>query len=331
MFLSRIPFFRKMIVLGIEGSAHTFGVGIFDGKRILANARDVYSTMEGGMIPNVVAAHHKNVKEKVLEHALRDARISMDAVDLIAYTQGPGLAPALLVGRDFAVALAKQHGKKLIGVNHIVAHLEIGLFCSKAKDPVFLFCSGANTQVIVHEDKYRVFGEALSIAVGNALDKFARAIGLGFPGGPKVEELAKKGKYVELPYSVKGMDVDFSGIVTRAVQLYKKGVSKEDLCFSLQETCFAMLIEVTERALAHCEKKEVLLIGGVAANKRFSEMLDTMCTARGAKAYTVPLEYAGDQGAMIAYQGWLESGRTQEDFDIDPKWRIDEIETFWKK
>lgn len=321
-----------MNVLAIESSAHTFGVGIFDGKnkKILANARDVFSTEQGGMIPKKVAEHHLAVKEKVFADALCEAHLSMEDIDLIAYTQGPGLAPALLVGRDFAVALAKKHGKKLLGVNHITAHLEIGLFCSGAKEPIFLFCSGANTQVIVHEDKYRVFGEALSIAVGNALDKFAREIGLGFPGGPKIEELAKKGKYVALPYSVKGMDVDFSGIVTRAVQLYKKGVAKEDLCFSLQETCFAMLIEVAERALAHCEKKEILLIGGVAANKRFSEMLDAMCRQRGVKAYTVPLAYAGDQGAMIAYQGWLERDREQIEFDINPKWRVDDVETFWK-
>ena len=126
------------------------------------------------------------------------------------------------------------------------------------------------------------------------------------------------------------MDVDFSGVVTKATNLYKKGASKEDLCFSMQETCFAMLIEVTERALAHCEKEEVLLIGGVAANKRFSQMLQDMCHARGAKAYTVPMEYAGDQGAMIAYLGWLQREKEQYDFDFNPRWRIDDIETFWK-
>ncbi len=319
-----------MIVLGIETTAHTFGVGIFNGKKIVANARQTFTTTEGGMIPNEVADHHKEVKDKVLEQAFKDSQLSWKDIDMIAYSSSPGLAPALIVGRDFAVSLAKEHGKKLLGVNHIMAHLEIGLYCTKATDPIFLFCSGANTQVIAHEDKYRVFGEALSIAIGNALDKFAREIGLGFPGGPKVEELAKNGKYVELPYKVKGMDVDFSGLVTKATQLYRKGVSKEDLCFSLQETCFAMLIEVTERALAHCEKEEVLLIGGVAANKRFSEMLHEMCRSRNAKAYTVPLEYAGDQGAMIAYQGWLERERKQTEFDIDPRLRIDQIETFWK-
>jgi len=319
-----------MKVLGLEATAHTFSIGIFDGKYVLANEKDTFTTKEGGMIPNEVAKHHVKVSEDILFRALKKANLSIEDIDLIAYSEGPGLAPCLKVGKDFAVGLSKKYKKKLLGVNHIVAHLEIGLFCTRAKDPVFLFCSGANTQVIMHEDKYRIFGESLSIAIGNAFDKFAREIGLGFPGGPKIEELAKKGKYVELPYCVKGMDVDFSGIVTRAVQLYKKGYSKEDLCFSLQETCFAMLIEVAERALAHCEKKEVLLIGGVAANRRFSVMLDSMCKSRGVKAYTVPMEYAGDQGAMIAYQGWLERERVQKKFDFNPKWRIDDIKTFWK-
>jgi len=321
----------KFRVLGIESTAHTFSVGIFDGEKILANERDTFTTVEGGMIPNKVAEHHVEVKSEILKRALEKAKIKIEDVDLIAYSEGPGLAPCLKVGRDFAVELGEKYNKKILGVNHIVAHLEIGIYYSKAKDPVFLFCSGANTQVIMHEDKYRIFGESLSIAVGNAFDKFAREIGLGFPGGPKVEEMAKNGKYVKLPYSVKGMDVDFSGIVSRAIQLYHQGYSKEDLCYSLQETCFAMLIEVAERALAHCEKNEVLLIGGVAASKRFSKMLSDMCIARDVKAYTVPLEYAGDQGAMIAYQGYLERNRKQKEFDFNPKWRIDDIETFWKK
>lgn len=323
-----------MIILGIESTAHTFGIGIFDGKnkKILANIKESISTKEGGLIPNLVADHHLAVKEVVLQKALSTANVHMEDIGIIAYSQGPGLAPALIVGRDFAKGLATNNKKKLLGVNHIMAHLEIGLFTTKATDPIFLFCSGANTQIIAYEsNRYRIFGEALSIAIGNLLDKFARELGLGFPGGPKIEELSHNGSYVKLPYSVKGMDVDFSGMLTRAIDLYKKGTSKEDLCFSLQETCFAMLTEVTERALAHCEKNEVLLIGGVAANKRFSTMLDDMCQSRGAKAFTVPMEYAGDQGAMIAYQGYLEQEREQKEFDINPNWRVDTIDLLWKK
>jgi N6-L-threonylcarbamoyladenine synthase len=321
-----------MKVLGIESTAHTFGVGIVNKNKVLANVKDSFTTTEGGMILDEVAEHHKAVKDSILKKALKEAKLSMEDIDLIAYSEGPGLPPALLVGKYFALELSEKYNQKLLGVNHIIAHLEIGLNTTKAKNPIFLFCSGANTQVIAHEGgKYRVFGEALSIAIGNAFDKFARNLGLGFPGGPQIEKLAKDGEFIKLTYNVKGMDVDFSGLVTQATNLYQKGASKEDLCFSLQETAFAMLIEVTERALAHCEKNEVLLIGGVAANKRFSQMLKDMCEARGAKAYTVELQYAGDQGAMIAYQGYLERKREQKEFDIIPKWRIDEIDTFWKK
>ncbi|MFH1972184.1 MAG: KEOPS complex N(6)-L-threonylcarbamoyladenine synthase Kae1 [archaeon] len=319
-----------MKVLGIESTAHTFGVGVVDDKNILSNEKDSFKTKEGGMIPNEVRDHHEKVKDKVLRRALMKAKTTITDIDLIAFSQAPGLAPALLVGRDFAVELSKKYNIPTLGVNHIVAHLEIGLLTTKAKDPIFVFTSGANTQIIAYEGgKYRVFGEALSIAIGNALDKFGREIDLGFPAGPKIELLAKEGKFVELPYNVKGMDVDFSGIITKATSLYKKGVPKEDLCFSVQETCFAMLAEVTERALAHCEKKEVLLIGGVAANKRFSDMLDRMCSDRGCKAYTVPFEYAGDQGAMIAYLGSL-MNNSSKDIDIYPRQRIDDIEVFWK-
>jgi len=324
-----------MIVLGIESTAHTFGVGIVNGKKILVNERATFTTKKGGMIPNEVMEHHLKVKDNVLRRALRKAKLTIKDIDLISFSQAPGLAPALIVGRDFVKELSKKYNIPVIGVNHIVAHLEIGLATTKVKDPIFVFTSGANTQIIAHEgDYYRVFGEAISIAIGNALDKFGRNMGLGFPAGPKIELLAKEGKFVKLPYSVKGMDVDFSGIVTKATQLYEKGTAKEDLCFSFQETCFAMLVEVTERALAHCEKKEVLLIGGVAANKRFSDMLDLMARGRKAKAYTVPFEYAGDQGAMIAYLGNVmynsKNYKDTNDIDIKPRQRIDQVKTFWR-
>ena len=323
-----------MICLGIESTAHTFSVAVMKDNAFLSQASDTYTTESGGMIPIKVANHHVEVKDKLLEKALADAKIKLEDVGLISFSKGPGLPPCLRVGRDFAVSLAKKINKPLIGVNHICAHLEIGRLVTKAKDPVFVFVSGANTQIIAHEGgRYRIFGETLSVGLGNALDKFGRAIGLGFPAGPKIEDLAKNGKLVDLPYVVKGMDVDFAGIVTKAEMLYKKGASKEDLCYSLQETCFAMLTEVTERALAHCEKNEAILIGGVAANKRFCDMLGSMCKDRGAKFYPVPLKYCGDNASMIAWQGILEYIATKrtEDFDVDfdPAWRIDEVEAGW--
>ncbi len=259
----------------------------------------------------------------------------MDDVNIIAISQGPGLPPSLHVGMNFAKKLAKEYDKQLIGVNHIAGHLEIGRLLTKAKDPVFLFVSGANTQIINREDNhFYVVGETLDTAIGNMLDKFGRLVGLGFPGGPKIEQLAKQGQWIELPYTVKGMDVSFSGILTKAQHLYKQGAKVEDLCYSLQESCFAMLIEVTERAMAFCDKNEVLLIGGVAANQRFSEMLNEMCKARGAKAFAVPLKYAADNPVMIGWAGILQYVNSKkiskaDDLTINPAWRIEQVEATW--
>lgn len=323
------------VCLGIESTAHTFGVGIvaFDG-RILANAKRQFTTQSGGMIPSDVAKHHEEVKELVLQEAMQKANISWKDISLISYSAAPGLAPSLLVGMKFAASLAKEHKLPLVGVNHSVCHLTIGDLICNAKDPIYLYVSGPNTQVIGFTGgRYRVFGETLDVGLGNMLDKFAREIGLGFPGGPKVEQLAT-GKYLELPYSVKGMDVSFAGMLTKALRLFKAGASKEDLCFSLQETAFAMLGEVSERALAHTGKKELLLIGGVAANKRLCKMLDIMCHERGAKFHAVPLEFSGDQGVMIAWQGVLQfkAGETvdPDKAEIRPYERIDEVSVNWK-
>ncbi|MEM7821735.1 MAG: hypothetical protein QXX38_02915, partial [Candidatus Aenigmatarchaeota archaeon] len=199
----------------------------------------------------------------------------------------------------------------------------------------FVYLSGGNTQIIAFVDNvYRIFGETEDVPVGNCLDVIAREMGLPMPGGAEIEKLAKNGKYVELPYVVKGMDVSYSGIVTAAINLLNKGVAKEDVAYSLQEICFSMLVEVTERALAHVDKKEVLLVGGVAANKRLQEMMKKMCEGRGAKTYVVPVEYSGDNGVMIAWTGLLAyKFGWKPGFDdlIKPKWRIDEIKWFKQK
>jgi glycoprotease/Kae1 family metallohydrolase len=238
----------------------------------------------------------------------------------------------LLVGANFAKELSIKNKKPLVPVCHQIAHLEIGLLKTEAKDPVFVYLSGGNTQIIAFvEDVYRIFGETEDISIGNCFDVVAREMGLPMPGGPEIEKLAGKGKYVELPYVVKGMDVSYSGIATAAINLLKKGVAKEDIAYSLQETCFAMLTEVTERALAHTGKKEVLLVGGVAANKRLQEMIKKMCGSRGAKAFVVPTEYSGDNGVMIAWTGLLAFKKRWKPGFIDlikPKWRIDEIKWF---
>ena len=323
-----------MACLGVESTAHTFGVGIATDKgKVLANVLDTYKAPEGwGIEPLKAAKHHEDVAECLLQKALKEANLDLSEIDLIAYSQGPGLPPCLHKGLGFCRKLSKDLKVPMVGVNHCCAHIEIGKLFTKAKDPVTLYVSGANTQVIAFVGgKYRIFGETQDIGIGNALDKLGRDLGIGFPAGPKVEQLAKKGKWIELPYVVKGMDLSFSGIVSEAARRVKKGASREDVCFSFQESAFAMLTEVTERAMAHTGKKEVLLTGGVAANQRLREMLDIMARERGAKSYVCPKEYCGDNGSMIAWLGVLmhKAGAKEKEHGIKPRQRTDDVGVTW--
>ncbi|MBI2631812.1 tRNA (adenosine(37)-N6)-threonylcarbamoyltransferase complex transferase subunit TsaD [Candidatus Pacearchaeota archaeon] len=322
------------MILGIECTAHTFGIGIVSKGKILANVKDMYKTEKGGIIPVKSAEHHREVAEKIYDEALNKAGISEQQIDAIALSNAPGLAPCLLEGLRFAREKARKLNIEIIPVNHCVAHLEIGQSVG-SRDPVLLYASGANTQIIAFTGgKYRVFGETLDIGVGNFIDKFARFIGEGFPGGPKIEELSKFGKYIELPYSIKGMDVSFSGMQTKLQQLYEKEARKEDLAFSLQEVAFSMLVEATERALAHTEKNELVLGGGVDCNKRLQEMCKIMCEERGAKFFCPSNDLLTDNGAMIAYTGEImfNSGikMKSEEVDIKPRERTDDVEVSWK-
>jgi N6-L-threonylcarbamoyladenine synthase/protein kinase Bud32 len=231
-----------------------------------------------------------------------------------------------------ARSLALALDVPLVGVNHCVAHVEIGCWATGCRDPVVLYASGANTQVIGYlNGRYRIFGETLDIGIGNALDKLARAKDFPHPGGPLIEAQAKTGNYFELPYTVKGMDLAFSGLVSAAKD------AKEplpDVCCSLQETAFAMCVEVTERALSLTGKDEVLLVGGVGANARLQEMLRIMCDERGARFFVPERKYLGDNGAMIAYTGklMLESGQSLaiESSQVNPSFRSDEVAVTWK-
>lgn len=318
-----------MICLGIESTAHTFGVGIVKDKEILSNEKAVYIPKKGsGIIPRDAAQHHSDVSLDVLKACLDKAKLSMNDIDIIAFSQGPGLPQCLRIGAVFSRALALKYKKPLIGVNHCIAHIEVGKISTNSNDPVVLYLSGGNTQVIAFaEGRYRVFGETEDVPIGNALDMLARSFGLSMPGGLQIENLAKKGKYIELPYVVKGMDLSFSGLTTEAIRKHEQGVSREDIAFSFQETCFAMLTEVTERAIAHTDKEEVLLVGGVAANKRLQRMLKTMCDERGAKFFVVPQEYSGDNGSMIAVSGILHNKPVPiESSFIRQKWRVDEVD-----
>ena len=325
-------------IVGIESTAHTFGVGILDlNGKILANIRDSYTTDEGGMIPLDVRAHHAKVSDEVFKKALEEAKVCEKDLEAVTFSSAPGLAPCLLEGMAFAKKLAKKLDVDLVGVNHCVAHLVIGESIG-TKDPVMLYASGANTQVIAYEGgRFRIFGETLDLGVGNFIDTIARFMGLGFPGGPKIQELAEKYKddLLDLSYSVKGMDVSFSGMQTKIRNLIAKGENKEKIAFALQETVFAMLVEVAERALAHTGKRELLIAGGVGCNSRLQEMCAKMCKDRGVKFFCPDRSLLVDNAAMIGYLGlkMFQVGLGTRDYDsvdIAPRERTDEVEVLWR-
>lgn len=327
--------------LGIESTADDFGVGVvtFNGE-ILVNVSDGYLPETGGIHPREAARHHAEVADKVLAEALAKAQVKPKDLALIAFAQGPGLGPCLRTGATVARALASYLGIPLIGVNHSIGHIEIGKLKTGARDPLTLYASGGNTLVTAYASgRYRVFGETLDIALGNCLDVFAREAGLknkkGVPLGAAVEQLAAKGKVlVPLPYVVKGMDMSLSGLLTAATSVLQKGkFSLEDVCYSLQENAFSMVTEVTERALAHTEKKEVLLTGGVAANRRLQAMLEVIAGEHDAKFHVVPREFASDNGAMIAWTGVLAYTHglvtpVEESF-VKLRWRVDKVDVPW--
>ncbi|MBU4265950.1 MAG: bifunctional N(6)-L-threonylcarbamoyladenine synthase/serine/threonine protein kinase [Candidatus Altiarchaeales archaeon] len=323
-----------MITLGIEGTAHTIGIGIINEGEILTDVKATYQP-KAGIHPREAAQFLGENMRNSLDLALEEAGLGFKDIDLISFSQGPGLGPCLRTVATGARALSLHHKIPIIGVNHCVAHIEIGRFLCGFKDPLTLYVSGGNTQILkLKDNRYRIFGETLDIGIGNMLDKFGRETGLKHPAGPKIEDLAKKGKdFVELPYVVKGTDLSFSGILTNATEKFRTGKnSLEDLCFSLQETSFSMLTEVTERALAHLKMKEVLLTGGVANNKRLQEMMGLMAEEHGAK-FGVPLGYCGDNGVMIALLGQLmhKAGIRQslDDTAVNPRFRTDEVEVRW--
>jgi len=327
--------------LGIESTADDFSVGIVSyGGRVHANIISAYMPEEGGIHPREAARHHAEVAGKVLAEAFKKARIRAVDVKVVAFSQGPGLGPCLRTGATAARALASYLRVPLVGVNHSIAHIEVGKLITGATDPVTLYVSGGNTIVSAFDaGRYRVFGETLDIAVGNCLDVFAREAGLrqkpGMPFGAIVERLASQGKtFVPLPFSIKGMDLSFSGLLTAAVELLRQRKYRlEDVCFSLQEVAFSMLTEVTERALAHTEKAEVVLTGGVGANKRLQSMIKVIADEHGASFSTVPTEFAIDNGAMIAWAGILayRHGVTTpiEKSMVKLKWRLDEVHVPW--
>ncbi|KAK2791731.1 putative tRNA threonylcarbamoyladenosine biosynthesis protein kae1 [Onygenales sp. PD_12] len=361
-----------MIAIGLEGSANKLGVGLIlhpdDGgpPEVLSNIRHTYVSPPGeGFLPKDTAKHHRAWVVKLVKQAVKEARVTIKDVDCICYTKGPGMGAPLTSVAVAARMLSLLWGKELVGVNHCVGHIEMGRYITGAPNPIVLYVSGGNTQVIAYSSqRYRIFGETLDIAVGNCLDRFARTLHISNDPAPgyNIEQLAKKGrKLVDLPYAVKGMDCSFSGILAsvdalaatlglggeaqankdaeKAIEAMDNATNDDmptraDLCFSLQETVFAMLVEITERAMAHVGSKEVLIVGGVGCNERLQEMMAIMARDRGGSVYATDERFCIDNGIMIAQAGLLayKTGfRTKlEDATCTQRFRTDDVFVKWR-
>ena len=337
-----------MLCLGIESTAHTFGCSILESSlsnrnkgKILSDIRNQYRAPEGsGIHPREASRHHAQTASSVLKQSLEKAKTTMKEVDIIAYSAGPGLGPCLRVGAVIARALAAFYNKPLIPVNHALGHIELGTMITGASDPLVLLVSGGHTIMVAFSEKrWRVFGETLDITIGQLIDQFGRAIGFASPCGGRIEQLASQSSqnYLRLPYIVKGNDVSLSGLLTAAIKLASEPRNAlSDICYSLQETAFAMITESVERAISFTGKREAMIVGGVAANRRLVEMLGSASERFDAKLFSCPINFAGDNAVQIAWTGMLEYTTHKHGICIEnsftyQSWRLDTVEVGWRK
>jgi len=327
-----------MLCLGVESTAHTFSCAIIEKKgkkgKILSDVRRIYRPPDGeGIHPREASRHHVENSSVVLKECLDSANVKVNDIDIISYAAGPGLGPCLRVGAVVARSLATYYKIPIYPVNHAIGHIELGKLLTGAKDPLVLLVSGGHTMILAFMEKqWRVFGETLDITLGQLLDQFGRSIGFASPCGRNIEQLASQTQdYHSLPYTVKGNDVSFSGLLSATKSIIDKG--KDVACFSLQETAFAMISEAVERALSFTRKKELLIVGGVAANQRLSSMLQSVCQRHKSKFFIAPQQFAGDCGSQIAWTGLLEStvknGVTLEKTFVTQSWRLDSVEVLY--
>jgi universal protein Kae1 len=326
-----------MVVIGIESTAHTASVGIVgENAEVLGLASDMYRPSTGGIHPREAANHHVQVFPGLVERALSAANVSPKEIEAVAFAQGPGLGPCLRTGATVARTLALLWRRPLVPVNHCVAHIEIARVLSGLDDPVLLYASGGNTQVIAYgSGRYRVLGETLDVGIGNFLDKLWISLGGQFPGGPAIEKAALEGvELLPLPYSVHGMDVAFSGMLTASQALHAHGATRENLAYSVEVTAYSMLTEITERALAHRQKESVVLGGGVACNERLRKMVRSMVESRAKSSFAPPKSLCVDNGAMIAWTGLLAFRAGVQvpiaDSIVQPRQRTDLVATPWR-
>ncbi len=334
---------EKAVVIGIESTAHTFGVGIIEGSRdefeILADIRKRYSPDGSkGIEPFEAAEHHSKYAVEALSQALDTAGLKLEDVDAVSFSRGPGLGPCLRVGAALARFISLRYGKPLYPVHHGIGHLELVSSYFRLTNPLHLLVSGGHTTILrLLGKRYRVYGETLDITVGNLLDVFARELGLPFPGGPIIEELAKKGsEYIELPYSIRGTSFQFSGMLTKAISLAKNGYRIEDIAYSLQETAFSLIVEALERALTSFEDRpeSIAISGGVASNDTLYRKVSDMASHHDISVYRLPKKLNSDNGVQIAIVGLrmllagIKPPRPSETYVIQ-RWRIDEVDVEW--
>ena len=336
-----------MLCLGIESTAHTFACSVIEQSgskfypNVLSDVRDIFKAPEGsGIHPREAARHHAAVAIDVLKKSLELSNTNYKDLDLIAYSAGPGLGPCLRIGAVIARSISSFYDIKLIPINHALGHIELGMSLTNSKDSLVLLVSGGHTMVLIfNNSRWRVIGETLDITLGQLLDQFGRHLGLASPCGAQIEKLAEKSSqnYIVLPYSIKGNDVTFSGILSAAKRLISSSkYTIEDMCYSIQETAFAMITEAVERALSATEKKELLLVGGVSANKKLSQMLSLACQRHSVKFNSCPLSFAGDNGAQIAWTGILSYLKSKNSINIsdsfvNQSWRVDSVDVTWRR
>ena len=306
---------KDIYTLGIESSCDETSVAVVkNGREILSNIIDTQIPIHekyGGVVPEIASRNHIEAISRVTKKALKDANIKLEDIDAITPTYGPGLVGALLVGLSYATALSFAINKPLVGVNHIQGHIAANYITYPELQPPFICCmmSGGNTQIVYVKSytEFEVLGKTRDDAIGEAFDKVARVVGLGYPGGPKVDKLAKDGKpEIELPKThFENMDFSFSGIKTAVINLHHKdpNINKADLCASFQKTVTEILIENVKKAIKLTNIKTVVLAGGVSANsyirKSFLEL-----EKKDIKIYMPDLKLCTDNAAMIASAGY---------------------------
>lgn len=318
---------KDILIMGIESSCDETSVAIVkNGREILSNVIDTQIPIHekyGGVVPEIASRNHIEAISRVTKKALEEAKISFEQIDAITPTYGPGLVGALLVGLSYAKALSFATNKPLVGVNHIQGHIAANYITYKELEPPFIcvMMSGGNTQ-IVHVKNYtefEVLGKTRDDAIGEAFDKVARVVGLGYPGGPKVDKLAKEGQAnIELPkthFDEDTLDFSFSGIKTAVINLHHKNpnINKADLCASFEKNVTETLMENVKKAIKKTGIKKITLAGGVSANSYIrNEFLKL--EQEGIKVYMPDLKLCTDNAAMIASAGYYNfvSGKRDE-------------------